>query len=133
MKLLLDTNIFLEIILDQEHARDARTLLGHSDKHELFISDYSFHSIGLILFRRKQHDVFQQFISDLLSNGVMSMVSLYPEDMDDCIDAAKRFSLDFDDAYQYMVAKKYDFALISFDKDFDATDRGRKSPGDVLG
>lgn len=132
VKLLADTNIFLEIILDQEHASDARSLLGHSDKHELFISDYSFHSIGLLLFCRKQHDVFQKFISDLLSNGVLNIVSLLPEDMDDCIHAAKKFGLDFDDAYQYAVAKKHDFTLVSFDKDFDATDRGRKSPADIL-
>lgn len=132
MRLLADTNIFLEIILDQEHAKDARALLGHSGKHELFISDYSCHSIGLLLFRRKQHDIYQQFISDLLLNGIMSIVSLFPEDMESVIRAAKDFNLDFDDAYQYAVAKKHDFDLISFDKDFDATDRARKLPSDIL-
>jgi hypothetical protein len=58
MKLLLDTNIFLEIILDQEKAADAKALLGSAGEHDLFVSDYSLHSIGLLLFRRKQHDIF---------------------------------------------------------------------------
>jgi len=59
MKLLLDTNIFLEIILEQENAQEARDLLSRVGAHELFVSDYSLHSIGLLLFRRRQHDVFR--------------------------------------------------------------------------
>jgi len=44
---------------------------------------------------------------------------------------ASAFDFDFDDAYQYSVAEKYDFTLISFDTDFDRSKRGRKSPADV--
>jgi hypothetical protein len=47
--------------------------------------------------------------------------------------ARKRFRLDFDDAYQYVAAEKHDLTLVSFDADFDRTDRGRKTPVDVLG
>jgi hypothetical protein len=36
---------------------------------------------------------------------------------------AKKFALDFDDAYQYVVAEKYDLQLVSFDADFDRTER----------
>jgi len=54
MRLLLDTNIFLEVILDQERAKEARALLSKVEGHEFFISDYSLHSIGLLLFRRGQ-------------------------------------------------------------------------------
>jgi len=35
MKLLLDTNVFLEILLEQEQAAQARFLLSRSDDHEL--------------------------------------------------------------------------------------------------
>ena len=41
--------------------------------------------------------------------------------------------LDFDDAYQYAVAERYGLTIISFDSDFDRTERGRKPPGDLLG
>jgi hypothetical protein len=34
--------------------------------------------------------------------------------------------------YQYTVAKKYNLSLVSFDRDFDQTTRGRKRPGDFL-
>ena len=45
---------------------------------------------------------------------------------------AHRFRLDFDDAYQYAVAEKYGLAIVSFDADFDRTERGRRSPKQVL-
>ena len=32
----------------------------------------------------------------------------------------------------YAVAEKYDLQIISFDKDFDLTERGRKEPAEVL-
>jgi predicted nucleic acid-binding protein len=37
-----------------------------------------------------------------------------------------RFNLDFDDAYQYVVAEKYNLTIISFDSDFDRTELKRK-------
>ncbi|GAI81133.1 unnamed protein product [marine sediment metagenome] len=44
---------------------------------------------------------------------------------------AKRYSLDFDDAYQYVVAEKNGLTIISFDADFDRTEKGRKTPGEI--
>jgi len=44
MKLLIDTNIFLEVVLEQEKASVARDLLSNVEKYEFFISDYSLHS-----------------------------------------------------------------------------------------
>jgi predicted nucleic acid-binding protein len=45
----------------------------------------------------------------------------------------RKFGLDFDDAYQYLAAVKYDLTLVSFDSDFDRTERGRRTPADVIG
>jgi len=52
--------------------------------------------------------------------------------MQDIVRAARRFDLDFDDAYQYAAAKKYDLIIVSFDSDFDQTERGRQTPAEVL-
>jgi len=133
MRLLIDTNVFLEVILEQEKAEEARDLLTKTEEHELFISDYSLHSIGLLLFRRKQHGVFGQFVKDMMLNAGMIMASLFAEDMEAVINAAQRFSLDFDDAYQYATAEKYRLTIVSFDSDFDRTERGRRTPAEVLG
>ncbi len=64
MRLLLDTNIFLEILLDQDRAHESRRLLENVRQHELFISDYALHSIGMQLFKREMHDIFDLFIKE---------------------------------------------------------------------
>jgi predicted nucleic acid-binding protein len=43
-----------------------------------------------------------------------------------------QFDLDFDDAYQYVAAEKYGLTIVSLDHDFDQTERGRKTPDEVL-
>ncbi|MGB9596177.1 MAG: type II toxin-antitoxin system VapC family toxin [Candidatus Poribacteria bacterium] len=132
MRFLLDTNIFIEIILDQEHSSEAKELLSKIE-HEFFISDLSFHSIGFILFRRKLYDVFSEFSKDMIQIAGTVILSLSAEDIDGIVSSALKFNLDFDDAYQYFVAEKYDLTIVSFDYDFDRTYRGRKTPLELLG
>jgi len=43
-----------------------------------------------------------------------------------------QFDLDFDDAYQYVAAEKYGLTIVSLDRDFDQTERGGKTPDEVL-
>jgi predicted nucleic acid-binding protein len=132
MRLLIDTNVFLEIILDQQRAEEAKELLAKIGDHEFFISDYSLHSIGLLLFRRRQHDVFQKFLQDVTIGLGVTLMSVPLEAMDSLADAAKRFRLDFDDAYQYATAEKNNLTLVSFDTDFDRTPKGKKTPSDII-
>jgi hypothetical protein len=47
-------------------------------------------------------------------------------------DRAQRFNLDFDDAYQYVAAEKYGLTIVSFDSDFDRTERKKETPAEVL-
>ena len=131
MRLFLDTNLFLEVILEQEKAAEVKTLLSETDQHEFFLSDFSIHSIGILLFRRKQHEVFRLFLKDMLLKAGMVMLYLNAEDMETVINEAQRFNLDFDDAYQYVTAQKYNLTLVSFDGDFDRTQRGRQTPAQV--
>jgi predicted nucleic acid-binding protein len=132
MKALLDTNVFLEIILSQERANEAKELLLKAGQHEFFITNYSLHSIGLLLFRKKQHEAFRTFIEDVLLNGGIGLFSLYSDEMETVISASQKFGLDFDDAYQYAVAARYELTLISFDSDFQRTDNGYKTPSEIL-
>jgi predicted nucleic acid-binding protein len=71
---LVDTNIWLERLLDQDKSESVRKFLDIVPSERLFISDFSFHSIGV-------------------------------------------------------TAEKNDLTLVSFDADFDRTERGKKSPG----
>ncbi|MDX9954262.1 MAG: PIN domain-containing protein [Anaerolineae bacterium] len=128
MRLLLDTNIFLEILLDQVQATACRRLLSKTAEYRLFISDFSLHSIGIILFRRNQYQVFEEFWVDVLLNAKVGMLALPGDVMNHLVQVAQRFSLDFDDAYQYALAEYYGLSLVSLDADFDRTECGRKTP-----
>lgn len=131
MKLLLDTNIFLEIILDQERASEAKDLLIRTDQHDFYLSDYSLHSVGLLLFRRNQHQAFREFVQDVIWDGGVGVLSLAANEIGDVAQAAQQFNLDFDDAYQYTLAVKVNADLVSFDKDFARTDLDCKIPSDI--
>jgi predicted nucleic acid-binding protein len=131
VRLLIDTSVFLEIILGQERAPEAQSLLSRVQEHQFFISVFGLHSIGLLLFRKKRHETFRQFLSDMIVQMGTRVVSLTIEDMESVLATARDFGLDFDDSYQYAVAEKLRLTLVSFDGDFDRTARGRKTPDQV--
>lgn len=132
MKLLLDTNIFLEVMLGQQQAPAARQLLAQGQYHELFLSDFSLHSIGCHLFRRGKQLEFKQFFQDVVVVGGIQVAALAEHQYELVADTAKQFRLDFDDAYQYAVAQSRGLRLVSFDADFDRTDLTRLTPSAIL-
>ena len=71
------------------------------------MTDLSLHSIGIILFRLKNFKLFISFLEDIVVEGV-GILSLGPEDLKTLDLTAEKFNLDFDDAYQYAVAGKYE-------------------------
>lgn len=131
MKLLIDTNIFLEILLEQARVDESKDLLAKTNEHDFFLSDFSLHSIGVILLKRNKADALRRFISDVVIAAGTTVASLYADEMDAVIKHATSFRLDFDDAYQYALAEKYDLTIVSFDKDFDKTTRGRSEPSTI--
>ena len=128
---LADTNIFLEALLEQDKKDDVQSFLRTIDLSTLYITDLSLHSIGIILYRLKNFALFNSFVEDIIVDGI-GILSLPPEDLKMLDVTADKFNLDFDDAYQYAVAAKYEMQLISFDTDFDRTERKRKEPIEVL-
>ena len=132
MRFLVDTNLFIEVLLNQVNAGEARTFLENSKGHELFVSDFALHSIGLLLFRHKQHQVFRQFLQDVIGRVGIGLVSLSAPEMDAVVDGAAKFNLDFDDAYQHSLALRHGLKIVTFDADFDRTTEGRLLPANVL-
>ena len=128
---LADTNIFLEALLEQDKKDDVQSFLQTIDLSTLYITDLSLHSIGIILYRLKNFALFNSFVEDIIIDGI-GILSLPSEDLKTLDMTADKFNLDFDDAYQYTAAAKYEMQLISFDTDFDRTDRKRKEPIEVL-
>jgi len=128
---LADTNVFLEGLLEQEKAQTVRSFFEATDLEDIFITDLSLHSIGIILFGLQEYALFTTFLNDLIIDGI-SVLSLKLKDLSNLDKIAQMFHLDFDDAYQYLAAEKHDLQLISFDRDFDKTKRGRKEPGEAV-
>jgi hypothetical protein len=127
MKLLLDTNVFAEVMFRQRRAAVAQELLD-SAEHEFFITEFALYSIGLLLFRRGHGHLWPRFINDLIVSGRVQVMKLAPPELATVIKVAQRLSLDFDDAYQYVAAEQSNLTLVSFDNDFDHTPRGRQTP-----
>ena|SRR4030042_658183 len=128
---LIDTNVWLERLLDQEHAKEVGRFLDTIPSEHFFMTDFTFHSIGIVMTRLNRKDAFLQFVQDTFIDGAVSLIHLKPEDTQFLIRLIEEFNLDFDDAYQYTAAEKYNLIMVSFDKDFDRTTRGRKAPGEI--
>ena len=113
---LVDTNVFLEILLIQEKKESCEKFLDNNIGN-LHVTDFSLHSIGVILLRYNKNDVFQKFFEDVIPNiKLLSLpINLYGE----VISASKSLNLDFDDAYQYCSAKYYGLRVATMDKDFE--------------
>jgi len=129
---LLDTNVLLELLLEQEHSNDVERLFTVIPADQLFITDFALYSVGIILFRRQRGSIFVRVVEDLLLEADVRLVRLNPADMRPVERVASRFQLDFDDAYQYVAAQEYGLTLVSFDSDFDRTELGRKTPAEIL-
>jgi hypothetical protein len=68
-KYLLDSSVILEGLLLQAQAAQVQQLLMLAQPGMLCISDFSLHSIGLILTRANLHNVFIRFVEDMILKG----------------------------------------------------------------
>ena len=112
---LVDTNIFLEILLKQEKSKECKKFL-EKNIGKLNITDFSLHSIGVILFKQNKDELFLKFINDTLPKT--DIVSLPKNQYYQVIDNKRKLGLDFDDSYQYSICKNYGFKLKTMDQDF---------------
>ncbi len=107
MRLLIDTNVFVEVLFNQRLAAEARTLLNQA-KHEFHISIFALHSIGVIAMMRHRARLWPKFVKEMILSGHVKVLSL-------------------------PLVKLPDISRIgqSFGLDFDSTPRGRKEPHEI--
>lgn len=116
---LLDTNIFLEILLDQDHAQACQKLIASLNLEEpAWVTSFSLHAIEAILSQKKRYKALQSFLSFLSDHPFLETYSTtLIEEKKICL-LAPKVNLDFDDTLQYFVAKKRGLILVTLDKDF---------------
>ncbi len=115
MEFLCDTNVFLEILLDQEKKVVCKKLLN-DNIGSIYLSDFSLHSIGVILLKQKKLKIFDQFLRDILPHS--TILSLPKQKYSEIIRLATKYKLDFDDAYQSLIAIEFEIGIKTMDKDF---------------
>jgi predicted nucleic acid-binding protein len=89
---LVDTNIFLEILLRRDKKEDCKKFLDNNIGN-LNITDFSLHSIGIILFRYGKEEAFQKFVEDVLPNT--KLLTLPIEQYREVVNVRKRLNLGF--------------------------------------
>ena len=113
---LIDTNIFLEILLGQSKKEKCKAFL-EKNQGKLFITDFSLHSIGVILIRSRKAAVFEH-----MGKRFESAVDLIALDdsrsYSEVVRNSREYRLDFDDAYQVAAAETYGLTLVTLDKHF---------------
>ncbi len=115
---LIDTNIWLERLLDQERTEEVGRFLSGISSEFLFLTDFTLHSIGIALVRLGREEALLNFVQDAFIEGSVKIVSVTPDHIEKVVNAVKNYKLDFDDAYQYVSAEIYGLTIISFDADF---------------
>ena len=130
--MLLDTNIFLELMLGQKRAPECERLLEAVSKgeREATVTHFSIHAMEAILGSGKG-------LTSLLRNLETSQ-GLYVYETSVSEEAAVGLitlerKLDFDDALQYYVARKIGAeSIVSFDRHLDGLDVPRLEPRMVM-
>ena len=61
---LVDTNVWLELLLEQEKAAEVDRFFQNVEARLLAITEFSLYSLGITLTRLKMDHVFENFLSD---------------------------------------------------------------------
>ena len=109
---LADTNIFLEILLGDSKAG----ICSSKHRSDLYITDFSINSIGIVTHRLGKFEQFEIFLRDILPHVHIARLAEFS--YDELVEVIKENGLDFDDAYQFIAAKEYDLTLVTLDNDF---------------
>ena len=129
---LLDTNVFLEILLEQEKSAECEFLLKNI-KHSnmlFYVSSFTLHSIEVTMIREDKTELLSDFLRFILASKIIRLDTNTNEELQ-ILNLAKEFELDFDDAFQFYLCRKNNLKIISFDKHFDKLTIQRVEPKDV--
>lgn len=117
MRFLLDTNILLEIALDQAKRLEAQQFIAAAHADSLSLSDLAFFSIGIKLFKEARSTRFQELLENIFVPEVVRVISLPMEERLHLSGDMDAYRLDFDDAYQFRCASHFGLSLVTYDAD----------------
>jgi uncharacterized protein len=132
MSFLIDTNCWIQQIRERSLADTVALLLTHVPGEHIYVSIYSVHSIGAIMDRYAMAGKYASFLTAASIGQKVRVLHIPVAQLGLVTDACQQYQLDFDDAYQYVVAELNGLKLVSLDADFDKTPNGRLTPEAAL-
>lgn len=132
MRFLLDTNWWMQIIREREHAFEVRDLMSAAGAARLATTDLALHSIAIALGRHGMLDRLPAFLQFSDIGNSVELVGTRVTDLVRVADLCRQYGLDVEDAYQYVAAEIHSLNLVSLDKDFDRMPNGRLTPAAAL-
>jgi uncharacterized protein len=131
--ILVDTNIFLEVLLGRRRADQCAALLDDISNGavEGAVTRFSVHAIEAML-GEKGDGKLAAFLRAVDQTRGLTVHDTSTGDEIAVSVLKEKIGMDFDDSIQYFVAKKLGVrSIVSFDKDFDGLDIPRLEPKDV--
>jgi len=134
--MFVDSSIFLEVELAQEHGEASKRFLKRVQKGELNAYTTNFHLDNIVIVMERYGRSWRDIAVFLTSLLQYKGLSIYPLTIYDRIKAAeimREENLDFDDALAAYVMKKLGLkVIVSYDTDFDKVSWiKRKTPEDL--
>lgn len=133
-KYLVDTNIFLEVMLSQKRKRECKRLLYQfqNGKADGVVTDLTIYSIMVLMGRLKKFEQLKTFLSSLTAYKALHIYTTSLAEKVEATEKSLENGLDIDDAIQYEAALSMNAeAIISFDKHLNKLKVPRKEPKQI--
>lgn len=132
---LVDTNIFLEVMLSQARSKECEVFLKSVKEgvSKAFITDFSIYSIMIIMSGLSKLDELKVFLSSLSAYRGLAIHRNGLKELLRAVETMKEKRLDLEDAIQYSAAMSLGVkAIVSFDKHFDGLEVPRAEPARLV-
>ena len=121
--MLIDTNIFLELLLDQKKANECELFLKEilEGKKAAFITSFSIDSVVLAMIRNNaENKEIINFLTSLKKYKGLKIHTFSLKDRINALSLIEKYNLDYEDSIilQTAISTK-STEIVSFDKDFD--------------
>lgn len=128
---LIDTNIFLEVMLSRSKSRECEKFLEllRSGERRGFVTDFSVHSIIVIMDGYDRRKELKEFLKSLTAYDGLGIYNTTISDEIRAADISLKSDLDLDDSIQYSAALSLGAeGIVSLDKHFDGLEVKRIVP-----
>jgi predicted nucleic acid-binding protein len=129
--LLIDTNIFLEVMLAQSKRKACASFLNavKENREKAAVTDFTIFSLMVILDGRRKLRELDRFLRSLSAYKGLTLYATSLEDKVAAVELAASGEFDVDDAIQYASATSIRArAIVSLDRDFDNHEIPRIEP-----